>query len=74
MTLKFAATVEQAGDGSWTAAIINDEQITLGTGDTREAALLDLQRGVEGLCEYLKSQGIPLPRLDMEVVSIEIAA
>ena len=60
MLLKFTATVEQAGEGSWTAAIIGEHTV-LGTGATREEALSDLRRGVVTLIEFLKQQGEPLP-------------
>lgn len=73
MKIKFAATLEQAGDGSWTAAIIGEE-IVLGSGDTREAALNNLREGVEGLLEYLKSKGQTLPQSSIEIVNIEVAA
>jgi predicted RNase H-like HicB family nuclease len=57
----FAATVEQAGDGSWTAAIVGKNTV-LGEGDTQEEALEDLRRGIEGLIEYLREKGEPLPQ------------
>ncbi len=70
---KFAATVEQAADGTWTAAFIGEHTV-LGTGATKDEALDDLRKGVAGLIEYLKSKGEDLPRPSIEVVSIEVAA
>ncbi len=70
---KFTATLEQAGDGSWTAAVIGEHSV-LGTGATRDAALVDLRKGIVGLIEYLKSKGKPLPQSSIELVNIEVAA
>jgi predicted RNase H-like HicB family nuclease len=70
---RFTATVEQAGDGSWTAAIVG-ENIVLGVGDTREEALDDLRKGLAILVGQLKREGRPIPDSTIEVVSIEVAA
>ena len=51
--VEFPAMVEQAGDGTWTAAIVEEHSV-LGTGASREEALEDLHKGVAGLVEYLK--------------------
>jgi predicted RNase H-like HicB family nuclease len=45
---KITATVEQAGDGSWTASVIG-KHIVLGTGDTKEAAIENLREGMAGV-------------------------
>jgi predicted RNase H-like HicB family nuclease len=71
---KFTATVEQAGDGDWTAALFGEKNIVLGTGATKEEALEDLRRGLEGLIEHLKGQGESLQPSSIEIVSIEVAA
>ena len=42
---KFTATVEQAGDGNWTAALIGDHMI-LGAGATKEEAIENLREGL----------------------------
>jgi len=70
---KFMATVEQAKDGSWTAAVLGEHTI-LGTGDTKEAALDNLREGVHGLLEYLVAKGLPLPTDNVEFVALEVAA
>jgi predicted RNase H-like HicB family nuclease len=69
---KFTATVEQAGDGTWTAAFAGEHTI-LGTGVSREAALEKLREGLVGEIAYLKSKGEPLPQSSIELVSIEVA-
>jgi predicted RNase H-like HicB family nuclease len=69
---KFTATVEQAGDGTWSAAIIGEHTI-LGAGVTRETALEKLREGLVGEIAYLKSKGEPLPQSSIELVSIEVA-
>jgi len=69
----FAAMVEQAGDGSWSACVVGEHTV-LGTGATREEAIEDLRRGIAGLIEYLKETGQPVPVMTTEVVSIEVAA
>ena len=71
--VKLTATVERAGDGTWTAAVIGEHTV-LGTGATREEALSDLRSGVSALIDYLKSEGKPLPQSSIELVSIEVAA
>ncbi len=71
---KFIATVEQAGDGSWAAALYGEKGTVLGTGATKEDALVDLRGGLAGLIEYLKAKGEPLPQSSIEFVSIEVAA
>jgi predicted RNase H-like HicB family nuclease len=70
---RFAAMVEQAGDGSWSACVVGEHTV-LGTGATREEAIEDLRRGIAGLIEYLKETGQPVPVMTTEVVSIEVAA
>jgi hypothetical protein len=45
--------IEQAGDGSWTAAIIGENTV-LGTDDTRDEALDDLRKSLVVLIGYLK--------------------
>ena len=71
MTL--TATVEQAGDGTWTAAVIGEHSV-LGTGPTKDAALDSLRLGLADLIEELKAKGEPLPQSSIEIVSIEVAA
>lgn len=71
---RFTATVEQSGDGTWTAALFGENDIALGTGATKDEALDDLRKGLAGLIEYLKAKGEPLPQSSVEVVSIEVAA
>ena len=71
--VKLTAMVEQAGDGSWTAAVVGEPSV-LGTGATKDEALADLRRGVAGLIEYLKAQGEALPQSAIELVNIEVAA
>ena len=71
--VKFTAMVEQASDGTWTAAVVG-EQTVLGTGDTREAALDDLRSGVASLVDHLRRKGEPFPQSTIELVSIEVAA
>ena len=51
--VEFPAMVEEAGDGTWTAASVGEHSV-LGTGASREEALEDLRKGVAGLVEYLK--------------------
>jgi predicted RNase H-like HicB family nuclease len=51
--VEFPAMVEQAGNGTWTAAIVAEHSV-LGTGASKEEALEDLRKGVAGLVEYLK--------------------
>jgi predicted RNase H-like HicB family nuclease len=71
---KFTATVEQAGDGNWTAALIGDHMI-LGAGATKEEAIENLREGLIGEIAYLKLKGEPpLPEYAIELVSIEVAA
>lgn len=71
--MRITATVERAGDGSWTAAVIGEHSV-LGTGATKDAALENLRVGVADLLEELKTKGEPWPQSNIEVVSIEVAA
>ena len=52
--------VEQAGDGTGTAAVFGQHTV-LGTGDTREATLEDLNSGFGSLLKFLEREGRPLP-------------
>jgi predicted RNase H-like HicB family nuclease len=70
---KFAAMVERASDGTWSACVVGEHTV-LGTGATRDEAIEDLRRGIAGLMEYLKETGQPVPGMTTEVVSIEVAA
>ena len=72
--MKVNARLERAGDGSWTASMMDGDNIVLGTGETREEALTDLRHGIELLVESLRSKGKSLPEPSIEVVSIEVAA
>jgi predicted RNase H-like HicB family nuclease len=72
--MRLTATVEQAEDGSWTASITTENDLILGDGDTKEAAIENLREGVKGLIAYLKSKGQTLPETKAELVSIEVAA
>jgi predicted RNase H-like HicB family nuclease len=71
--VRLTATLERAGDGTWTAAVIGEHTV-LGTGVTREDALNDLRSGISALIDYLKSEGQPLPQSSIELVNIEVAA
>jgi predicted RNase H-like HicB family nuclease len=71
---KFTATVEQAGDGNWTAALFGEKDIVLGIAATKEEALEDLRRGLVGLIEHLKGQGKSLQPSPIEIVTIEVVA
>jgi predicted RNase H-like HicB family nuclease len=70
MMVKLTATVERASDGTFTAVAVIGEHTIIGDGNTKEAAIADLREGAEGLFEYLKQEGKPLPQL----VSIEVEA
>jgi predicted RNase H-like HicB family nuclease len=70
---KFAAMVEQASDGTWSACVVGEHTV-LGQGATHEEALEDLRRGIAGLIEYLKETGQPVPVMTTEVVCVEVAA
>jgi hypothetical protein len=45
---KLTATVEQAEDGSWTAALTIGDHMILGDGSTKEEAIENLREGVIG--------------------------
>jgi predicted RNase H-like HicB family nuclease len=72
--MKVTATVEKASDGTFTAVAAIGEHTIIGDGDTRDEALSSLRSGVSSLVEYLKSEGEPLLRSSIELVSIEVAA
>jgi predicted RNase H-like HicB family nuclease len=72
--MKVTARLERAGDGSWTASMMEGDAIVLGTGESREAALNDLRGGLELLVESLKAEGKTLPQASSEYVVLEIAA
>jgi hypothetical protein len=60
---KFTATIEQAGDGSWTTLAVIGEHSILGNGNTKEETIESLRKGVVSLVEYLKSKGKTLPEV-----------
>ncbi len=66
--MKINARVEQAGDGSWTASLLEPGTIVLGTGNTRDAALADLRSGLELLMEA----GESLSEAASEYVTLEV--
>lgn len=72
--MKVTARLERAGDGSWTASMIEGDNIVLGSGETREDALADLRGGLELLLESLRAEGRTLPQASSEYVVLEIAA
>jgi predicted RNase H-like HicB family nuclease len=70
---KFTAMVEQAVDGTWTAAVVGEHSV-LGTRGSRDEALEDLRKGVAGLVEYLKHKGEAILQSSIEWVNIEVPA
>ncbi len=68
------AFVEQGEDGGWGAHVHLGDALIVGLGDTKEEAMADLRRGIEGLIEDLKDRGLPVPDSYRRLVSIEVAA
>jgi predicted RNase H-like HicB family nuclease len=64
----YTATVERAGDGSWTAALFSEDAIVLGAGATKEEALESLRQGILGAL----APGETLPESAIELVNIEV--
>jgi predicted RNase H-like HicB family nuclease len=58
--MKAATTVEFEADGWWASCKFGDDTV-LGHGSSREAALEDLERQVEGFVNFLKRTGQPIP-------------
>jgi predicted RNase H-like HicB family nuclease len=73
MTIKYPVAVEQGGDGSWSAYTLSPTVIT-GLGNSREAALADLELAAKFWMLHMKETGQPLPEVEVEVTSIEVAA
>ena len=72
--MKVNARLERAGDGSWTASMVEGDTFVLGTGSSRDAALADLRSGIELLAETLKAEGRTLPQSVAEYVTLDVAA
>lgn len=77
---KRTAMVEQAWDGTWTAMIIADDALVLGTGHTRREAVTDLRQGIDGTREYLTENrrtctryvfSTAQPGSDLLIISVE---
>lgn len=73
MTVKYPVAVEQSEDGSWCAYTLSPTVMT-GLGDSREAALADLESAARFWMLHMKETGQPLPEVGVEVTSIEVAA
>jgi predicted RNase H-like HicB family nuclease len=73
MMTRYPVAVEQAADRSWSAYTLSPTVIT-GLGDTKEAALADLDVAAKFWVSYMKETGQPLPEVAVEVTSIEVAA
>jgi predicted RNase H-like HicB family nuclease len=73
MMLKYPVAVERSEDGSWCAYTLSPTVIT-GLGETREAALVDLEAAAKFWVLHMKETGQVLPVVDVEVTSIEVAA
>ena len=72
---KFTARVGQAGDGTWTAAVIGQHTV-LGTGDTRELAVENLKDGIKSLLQFLAWEGslefLALHSYTIEIVEVNV--
>jgi predicted RNase H-like HicB family nuclease len=73
MTLKYPVAMEQAEDGSWSAYTLSPTVMT-GLGDSKEAALADLDAAAKFWVSHVKETGQTIPVAGVEVTSIEVAA
>jgi predicted RNase H-like HicB family nuclease len=68
------AVIEQGEDGGWGAHVHLGEALIVGLGDSKEEAMADLRRGVEGWIEDLKERGLPVPDSYRQLVGVEAPA
>ena len=73
MMAQFTAVLEQGEDNSWSAYTLNPS-LVIGTGDTKAAALADLQVAMGFWLEYMKETGQKVSPTTTEVVTFEVAA
>jgi len=73
MTIKYPVAVEQSQDGSWCAYTLSPTVIT-GLGDSREAALADMESAAKFWMLHMQETGQVVPDVGVEVMSIEVAA
>jgi predicted RNase H-like HicB family nuclease len=73
MTIRYPVAVERAEDGSWSAYTLSPT-VMMGTGVSREAALMDLESAARFWMLHMKETGQPVPSVAVEVTSIEVAA
>jgi predicted RNase H-like HicB family nuclease len=70
---KFTAVLEQGDDSTWSAYTLSPS-LVIGTGQTREDALADLQTAMALWIEFTKENGQTIPVTVTELVSFEVAA
>ncbi len=71
--MTYPVVVERSEDGSWSAYTLSPTVIT-GLGETREAALADLESAAKFWMMHMKETGQPVPEAAVEVTSIDVAA
>lgn len=70
---QFTAVLEQGEDKTWSAYTLSPS-LVIGTGDSKEAALADLQSAMAFWLEFMKDTGQEVPPSTTELVSFEVAA
>jgi predicted RNase H-like HicB family nuclease len=70
---KFTAVLEQGDDSTWSAYTLSPS-LVIGTGQSREDALADLQTAMAFWIEFMKETGQTIPATITELVTFEVAA
>jgi predicted RNase H-like HicB family nuclease len=70
---QFTAVLEQGEDKTWSAYTLSPS-LVIGTGESKEAALADLQSAMAFWLEFMKETGQQVSLTTTEVVTFEVAA
>jgi len=73
MNRHYAVVLEQGEDG-WIIASVPALPGCHSQGRTREEALRNIQEAIEGYLAVLVEDGQPIPKPDIDVVMVEVAA
>jgi len=73
MGMRYAVVLEE-GESGWVIASVPSLPGCHSQGHTKEEALLHIQEAMKGYVAVLEEDGEPIPKPDIDIVMVEIAA
>lgn len=73
MTANYAVVLEE-GESGWIVASVPSLPGCHSQGKTRDEALKNIQEAMEGYLAVLREDGEPIPKPDIDIVMVQVAA